>query len=84
MWMIGGIIGTPDVISALGKSFKVKTMGVMENFVGCKIIDTIDKDGVWIHQPTSQELKGNLQIYHWRNNKNLQDTLCSKDTYHPS
>jgi hypothetical protein len=49
-----GIIGTPDaikeVISALEKSFKVKTMGEMENFVGCKIIDTIDKDGVWIHQ----------------------------------
>jgi hypothetical protein len=51
----GGIIGIPDaikeVISALGKSFKVKTMGEMENFVGCKIINTIDKDGVWIHQP---------------------------------
>jgi hypothetical protein len=34
----GGIFGTPDaikeVISALGKSFKVKTMGEMENFVG--------------------------------------------------
>jgi Reverse transcriptase (RNA-dependent DNA polymerase) len=51
----GGIIGTPDaikdVISALGKSFKDKTMGDMENFVGCKIIDTIEKDGVWKHQP---------------------------------
>jgi Reverse transcriptase (RNA-dependent DNA polymerase) len=51
----GGTIGTPDaikeVISALGKSFKVKTMGEIENFVGCKIIETVDKDGVWIHQP---------------------------------
>jgi hypothetical protein len=26
-------------------------MGEKDNFVGCKIIDTIDKDGVWIHQP---------------------------------
>jgi hypothetical protein len=51
----GGIIGTPDaikeVISALGKVFKVKTMGEMEKFVGCLIFDTIDKDGVRIHQP---------------------------------
>jgi hypothetical protein len=51
----GGIIGTPDaikeLISALGKVFKIKTMGEMEKFVGCHIIDTIDKDGVWIHQP---------------------------------
>jgi hypothetical protein len=34
----GGIIGTPDaikeVITALGKSFKVKTMGEMDNLVG--------------------------------------------------
>jgi hypothetical protein len=51
----GGIIGTPDAIkelnSAVGKVFKVKTMGEMEEFVGCHIIDTINKDGVWIHQP---------------------------------
>jgi hypothetical protein len=51
----GGIIGTPaaikEVISALGKVFKVKTMGEMEKFGGCHIIDTIDKDDVWIHQP---------------------------------
>jgi Reverse transcriptase (RNA-dependent DNA polymerase) len=47
----GAIIGTPDaikeVISALGNSFKVKPMGEMEHFVGCKIIDSNDKDGVW-------------------------------------
>jgi hypothetical protein len=51
----GGIIFTPaaikEVIAALVKPFKVKTMGEMETFVGCHIIDTIDKDGVWIHQP---------------------------------
>jgi Reverse transcriptase (RNA-dependent DNA polymerase) len=51
----GGIIGTPDaikeVISGLGKVFKVKTMGEMEKFAGCHIIDTVDKYGVWIHQP---------------------------------
>jgi hypothetical protein len=39
------------VIAALGKVFKVKAMGEMENFVGFHIIDTIDKDSVWIHQP---------------------------------
>jgi Reverse transcriptase (RNA-dependent DNA polymerase) len=51
----GGTIGTPDdikeVTSALGKVFKVKTMGEMEKFFGCHTIDTIVKDGVWIHQP---------------------------------
>jgi hypothetical protein len=30
------------------------------NFVGCKIIDTIDKGGVWIHQP---KLLKNLKEY---------------------
>jgi hypothetical protein len=63
----GGTIGTSDaikeVISALWKSFKVKTKGEMENFVGCKIIDTIDKDGVWIHQP---KLLKNFKENHWR------------------
>jgi Reverse transcriptase (RNA-dependent DNA polymerase) len=45
----GGIFGTPEafkeVIEALCKSFKVKTMGEMRKFVGCHIIDTPDKDG---------------------------------------
>jgi Reverse transcriptase (RNA-dependent DNA polymerase) len=49
-----GIIGTPeaikDVIEALGKEFKDKTMSEMENLHLCHIIDTPDKDGVWIHQ----------------------------------
>jgi hypothetical protein len=48
-------VGTPDaikeVISALGKVFNVNTMGEMETFVGCHIMDTIDKDGVCIHHP---------------------------------
>jgi hypothetical protein len=39
------------VISSLGKVFKAKTMGEIEKYVCCHIIDTIDKDGVWIHQP---------------------------------
>jgi Reverse transcriptase (RNA-dependent DNA polymerase) len=51
-----GIIGTPhaikEVSTALGNVFNIKTMGEMEKFVGCPIIDTIDRHGVWIHQPT--------------------------------
>jgi hypothetical protein len=46
----GGIIGTPDaikeVIFALGKVFKVKSMGEMEKFVGGHTINTMDKHGV--------------------------------------
>jgi hypothetical protein len=51
----GGIIGTSDsikeLISALGRSFKVQNTEEMEYFVGCEIMDRIDKDGVWIHPP---------------------------------
>jgi hypothetical protein len=51
----GGIFGTPDAIkeaiSALSKVFEVKSKREMEKFVGCHIIDTMDKDGVWINQP---------------------------------
>jgi hypothetical protein len=50
----GVIIGTPEaikeVIEALGTTFKVKSMGEMDKFIGCHIIDTPDKDGDWIHQ----------------------------------
>jgi Reverse transcriptase (RNA-dependent DNA polymerase) len=50
----GVIFGTPEaikeVIEALSKSLKVKTMGEMSKFVGCHIMDTTDKEGVWIHQ----------------------------------
>jgi hypothetical protein len=38
-----------EVISNLCKVFKVKTMGEMDKFKFCHIMDTIDKDGVWIH-----------------------------------
>jgi hypothetical protein len=59
----GGIIGTPvaikEVIEALGNTFKVKSMGEMNKFVGCQIIDTPDKEGIWIHQP---KLLNNLKI----------------------
>jgi Reverse transcriptase (RNA-dependent DNA polymerase) len=43
----GGIIGTPDaikeVISALGKSFKVKVMGEIENLIGVKSVTQLTK-----------------------------------------
>jgi hypothetical protein len=60
----GGIIGTPvaikEVIETLSKSFEVKTMGEMSELVGCHIMDTTDKEGVWIHQP---KLLENLKEY---------------------
>jgi hypothetical protein len=63
----GGIIGTPDaikeVIAILGKVLKVRTMGELEQIVGCHTIDTNVKDGAWIHQP--KYLK-NLKENHWR------------------
>jgi hypothetical protein len=80
----GGIIGSPDaikeVISALGKVFKEKTISEMEKFVGCHIIDTIDKDLVWIHQPKLlKNLKENLRRY----KEDLHASLSYKDTHHP-
>jgi hypothetical protein len=49
-----GIIGSQaainDVIEALSKSFKVKTMGEMDYFFGCHVTETTYKDGVWFHQ----------------------------------
>jgi hypothetical protein len=62
----GGMIGTPEAIKevfeALIKSFKVKTMGEMSKFVGCHIMDTTDKEGVWIHQPKQlKNLKENFE-----------------------
>jgi hypothetical protein len=59
----GGFIRTPEaikeLIEALGNTFKVNYMGEMDKFVGCHIINTPDKDGVWIHQP---KLLKNLKI----------------------
>jgi Reverse transcriptase (RNA-dependent DNA polymerase) len=62
----GGIIETPETIKegieALSKSFKVNTMGEMSKFVGCHIMDTTDKEGVWIHQPKQlKNLKENFK-----------------------
>jgi Reverse transcriptase (RNA-dependent DNA polymerase) len=49
----GGIIGNPEAINevseALGYTLKVKSMGEIYKFVGCHIIDTHNKEGVWIH-----------------------------------
>jgi len=51
----GGIIGTEEaikeILEALSKSFKVKSLGPMEHFVGCHIIESSNKDAIWIHQP---------------------------------
>jgi hypothetical protein len=51
----GGIIVTPDafkeMITALRNTFKVKSIGKMDMFIGCHIIDKPDKDGAWNHQP---------------------------------
>ena len=49
----GGIIGTDedikDIINGLSKDFNIKSMGKMEHFVGCHIIDK--ENQTWIHQP---------------------------------
>jgi hypothetical protein len=59
---VGCIIVTSEsikeVIEALSKSFKVKTIGEMSKFVGCHIMDTTDKEGVWIHQPKKRKFQG--------------------------
>jgi Reverse transcriptase (RNA-dependent DNA polymerase) len=51
----GGIFSTKDdieeVIKALGKVFKVKYLGKLEYFVGCRIIENFDGKKLWIHQP---------------------------------
>jgi hypothetical protein len=51
----GGNIGTSEaikeVIEAFSNFFKLKTMGKKSKFVGCHIIDTTDKEGVWILHP---------------------------------
>jgi hypothetical protein len=51
----GGIFGNKDdikmVLSELGKTFKVKDLGKLENFIGCKIIENPERDTIWIHQP---------------------------------
>jgi hypothetical protein len=39
-----------EVIEALGKIFKVQSIGKLDKFVRCYIIHTVEKDCVWIHQ----------------------------------
>jgi hypothetical protein len=40
-----------NVINKLSKTFKVKYLGKLENFIGCKLIEDKDKTKIWIHQP---------------------------------
>jgi hypothetical protein len=40
-----------EVIKELGKTFNVKYLGKLENFVGCKLVEDESKDTIWIHQP---------------------------------
>ena len=51
----GGIIGTQEtideLISGLSEDFKVKYLGPMEYFVGCRLVENQEKDTLWIHQP---------------------------------
>jgi len=51
----GGIFGTKEqiqyVLKELSKTFKVKDLGKLENFIGCKLIQNQSKDTLWIHQP---------------------------------
>jgi Reverse transcriptase (RNA-dependent DNA polymerase) len=60
----GGIIGTQETIdelvSGLSEDFKVKYLGQMEHFVGCRLIENKSKDTLWIHQP---KLIKNLKLH---------------------
>jgi hypothetical protein len=51
----GGIIGTKTeikrVLDSLANAFVVKSMGEMEYFVGCRIIEDKSQKTIWIHQP---------------------------------
>jgi Reverse transcriptase (RNA-dependent DNA polymerase) len=51
----GGIFGKEEeikyVLTELAKTFKVKDLGKLENFIGCRLIDNQSKDTIWIHQP---------------------------------
>ena len=69
----GGIIGTPkdvkEVIEGLSKEFKIKSLGKMEHFVGCHIIEK--ENQTWIHQP---KLLKNL-------NKHFGSLITSERSY---
>jgi Reverse transcriptase (RNA-dependent DNA polymerase) len=51
----GVVIGTDSeiaqVIAALKTVVTVKDLGKMENFVGCHLMETKEKDAIYIHQP---------------------------------
>jgi Reverse transcriptase (RNA-dependent DNA polymerase) len=51
----GGIFGTEEEIkfflTELAKTFKVKDLGKLENFIGCRLIENQSKDTICIHQP---------------------------------
>ena len=52
----GRIFGTKEdikeTIQALNETFKVKDLGVLKNFVGCKLIQPLQEPGtIYIHQP---------------------------------
>jgi hypothetical protein len=59
----GGIFSTEDniqqVIKELSKVFKVKYLGKLENFLGCRIIENKERDIIYLHQP---KLLKNLEI----------------------
>jgi hypothetical protein len=39
-----------EVLAELGKTFNVKYLGKLENFIGCKLIENKEKDTIWIYQ----------------------------------
>jgi hypothetical protein len=69
----GGIFSTEDniqgVIAELSKTFKVKYLGKLENFIGCKLIENKEKNTIWIHQP---KLLKNLKKAFWEDVKDLR------------
>jgi hypothetical protein len=79
----GGIIGSRSTINeilfALSKSFTVKSLGKMEHFVGCHILENKSKDTIWIHQP---KLIKNLksQFEHLVNNMKVYTTPAGPRT----
>jgi hypothetical protein len=40
-----------EVIQALSRTFNVKYIGKLENFIGCRLIENNERDTIWIHQP---------------------------------
>jgi hypothetical protein len=45
------------VLSELIKTFNVKYLGKLDNFIGCKLIEHKEKDTIWIHQPLFKHLE---------------------------